>query len=174
MDRVEPLKLTVNAVSELTTVNTRPLINAPLSIERGLLTVPIITEETGSEAREESTVKELEKESTTFKQRGGRRPGAGRPLGSPNRLTRPLKELAALHSEDCIAVLVELRDHAEAEQVRLAAANSLLDRGYGRPRQELDVTQNEGLRVIVYGPSGDVRPALTEQVTDESETVDNS
>ena len=114
-----------------------------------------------------------EKQSNAIKQRGGRRPGAGRPLGVPNKLTRPLRELAALHSEDCISVLVHLRDHAEAEQVRLAAANSLLDRGYGRPRQELDVNQNEGLRVIVYGPAGDERPALTDQVTDEAEIVDN-
>jgi len=48
-------------------------------------------------------------------------------------------------------VLVQLRDHAEAEHVRLLAANSLLDRGHGRPRQEVDVTQNNGVRVIVYG-----------------------
>ena len=36
-----------------------------------------------------------EKESNSIKLRGGRRPGAGRPLGSPNKLTRPLRELAA-------------------------------------------------------------------------------
>ena len=104
-----------------------------------------------------------EKESKEIKHRGGQRPGAGRPLGAPNKLTRPLKELAALESEGCIAVLVQLRDHAEAEQVRLAAANSLLDRGHGRPRQEVDVTQNEGLRVFVYGrptPALDVPPSL--------------
>lgn len=112
-----------------------------------------------------------EKESATFKGIGGRRPGAGRPFGSPNKLTRPLKELAALHSEDCIAVLVELRDHAEAEQVRLAAATALLDRGHGKPRQEVDLTQNEGLRVYVYGkPVGavlEVQPALEDYSREE-------
>lgn len=103
-----------------------------------------------------------EKESNSIKLRGGRRPGAGRPLGSPNKLTRPLRELAALHSEDCIAVLVELRDHAEAEQVRLAAANALLDRGHGRPRQEVDVNDDDRVTIIVRGrePVPDVRPAL--------------
>ncbi len=112
-----------------------------------------------------------EKESRSIKRVGGRRAGAGRPLGSPNKLTRPLKELAALHSEDCIAVLVELRDHAEAEQVRLAAATALLDRGHGKPRQEVDLTQNEGLRVYVYGkPVGavlDVPPALENHSREE-------
>ena len=106
----------------------------------------------------------LEKESNIIKSRGGRRPGAGRPLGSPNKLTRPLKELAALHSEDCIAVLVELRDHAEAEQVRLAAANALLDRGHGRPRQEIDVNDEGHVTIIVQRstppPVLEVRPAL--------------
>ena len=109
-------------------------------------------------------MKKLEKESNVIKSRGGRRPGAGRPLGVPNKLTRPLRELAALHSEGCIAVLVELRDHAEAESVRLAAANALLDRGHGRPRQEIDVHDEGRVTIIVQGstprPVLDVRPAL--------------
>jgi hypothetical protein len=122
-------------------------------------------------------VQNPEKESNSTKPRGGRRPGAGRPLGAPNKLTRPLRELAASHSEDCIAVLVELRDHAEAEQVRLAAATALLDRGHGKPRQEVDVTQNQGLRVFVYGkpsPVLHVQPALTDHSTDETENVEAS
>ena len=116
-----------------------------------------------------------EKESRTIGQVGGRRPGAGRPLGSPNKLTRPLKELAALHSEDCIAVLVELRDHAEAEHVRLAAANSLLDRAHGKPRQEIDLSEDNKLTIIVNrggGPVLAVPPALEDHANDEAETVE--
>ena len=119
-----------------------------------------------------------EKVSNSISKRGGRRPGAGRPLGVPNKLTRPLRELAALHSEDCIAVLVELRDHAEAEQVRLAAANALLDRGHGRPRQEIDVNDDEHVTIIVQrstpSPVLEVRPALEPHATDEAETVEES
>jgi len=108
-------------------------------------------------------VQNHEKESNLIKPRGGRRPGAGRPPGAPNKLTRPLKELAAQYTEDSIHTLVTLRDHAESEQVRLLAANSLLDRAHGRPRQEVDLTRSEGLRVFVYGkpsPVRDVQPAL--------------
>lgn len=111
-----------------------------------------------------------EKESNIIKSRGGRRPGAGRPLGVPNRLTRPLRELAALHSEDCIAVLIELRDHAEAEQVRLAAANSLLDRGHGKPRQEIDLSDDGKVTVIINrgGNAVDVQPALEDHSREEA------
>lgn len=115
-----------------------------------------------------------EKESQVISKRGGRRPGAGRPLGVPNKLTRPLRELAALHSEDCIAVLVQLRDHAEAEQVRLAAANSLLDRGHGKPRQEIDFRDDGKVTVIIKrgGNALDVQPALANHSTDEADTME--
>ena len=116
----------------------------------------------------------LEKKLTSIKSHGGKRPGSGRPLGSSNKLTRPLKELAALHSEDCIAVLVELRDHAEAEHVRLAAANALLDRGYGRPRQAIDMHADESLTIIVNrsGQAVDVLPAIADHATEEAETTE--
>jgi hypothetical protein len=78
----------------------------------------------------------------TRKPVGGKRPGTGRPLGSPNKITRPLKELAADFSEACLKRLVHLSEHAESEQVRLAANIAVLDRGHGRPRQEIDLTRD--------------------------------
>lgn len=105
----------------------------------------------------------IEKESNEIKRRrGGTRPGAGRPLGTPNKLTRPVKELAVSYGPDSIERLVQLRDSAESEQVQFAAARELLDRAYGRPRQELDVNQNQGIRVIVYGPAEPVPDAAIE------------
>jgi hypothetical protein len=68
----------------------------------------------------------------TRKPKGGRRPGAGRPPGAPNKLTRPVRELAADYSEGCIHRLVHLSQHAESEQVRLAANIVVLDRAHGR------------------------------------------
>ena len=93
----------------------------------------------------------IEQKSSEIKhRRGGIRPGAGRPLGSPNKLTRPVKELAADQGPASIAKLIQLRDHAESEQVQYAACRELLDRGLGKARQELDVTQHAGVTVHVH------------------------
>jgi hypothetical protein len=121
---------------------------------------------------------EKESKSKKFKAgRGGAREGAGRPPGAPNKLTRPLKELAAQYTEDSIHTLVMLRDHAESEQVRLQAANSLLDRGHGRPRQEIDLTGDKSVTVIVQRQTGtvlDVLPALEDHAIEEAVRVDHA
>ena len=80
---------------------------------------------------------------------GGRREGSGRPAGALNKLTRPVKELACDQGPESIARLVQLRDEAESEQVRFAAAKELLDRAYGRARQEIDVNSDRSIQVIV-------------------------
>src|SRR5690349_8236567 len=82
---------------------------------------------------------------------GGKREGAGRPPGAFNKITRPVKELAAEHGPDSIEKLIHLRDHAESEQVQFAAARELLDRAYGRPKTELSVADTT-LQVIVNKP----------------------
>ena len=68
---------------------------------------------------------------------GGIRIGAGRPLGSRNRATADIKEglseLAKTHTEAALEVIVDLMRHSLSDNVRLAAACSLLDRGYGKP-----------------------------------------
>lgn len=129
----------------------------------------------GHQQKGGTIVQNPEKESISIKARGGRRPGAGRPLGVPNKLTRPLKELAAQYTEGSIITLVALRDHAASEQVRLQAANALLDRGHGKPRQEIDLSEDNKLTIIVNrggGPVLDVPPALDDHAPDEAETVE--
>ena len=106
-----------------------------------------------------------EKKSKEIKsRRGGAREGAGRPAGAANKLTRPVKALAASYGPASISRLVQLRDGAASEQVRFAAAKELLDRAYGRPRQEIDLTGDKSVTVIVQrqtSPVLDVLPALT-------------
>lgn len=72
-------------------------------------------------------------------QRGGKRSGAGRPQGRRNRATvahkLTLEELARSHTEVALGVLVEIAQRGQSEAARVSAANAILDRGYGKPRQ---------------------------------------
>ena len=102
---------------------------------------------------EELSVQKLEIESKGFKGHGGKRAGAGRPLGSPNKLTRPVRELAAAYGPDALYTLVEIMNHGESETARIAAAKELLDRGHGRPKTELEVNRRS-IHVIVDRSGG--------------------
>ena len=98
-------------------------------------------------------MQDLERESREINRHGGRRPGAGRPLGSPNKLTRPVRELAAAYGPDALNTLVEIMNHGESETARIAAAKELLDRGHGRPKTELEVNRRS-IHVIVDRSGG--------------------
>jgi hypothetical protein len=80
---------------------------------------------------------------------GGKRVGAGRPQGALNKLTRPVKELAASQGPASIEKLVHLRDSAQSEQVQFAAAKELLDRAYGRTRQDIDVNGDKRVIIVI-------------------------
>lgn len=71
--------------------------------------------------------------------RGGARKGAGRPVGRQSRATRTqkatLSELARAHTATALGVLVSVAQKGESESARVAAANAILDRAYGKPTQ---------------------------------------
>ncbi len=87
--------------------------------------------------------------------RGGARPGAGRKPGVPDKATgeqrASLEELARTHTELALSVLVHVADKGESESARVGAANAILDRGYGRPRQAMDVTADVKVENIDVG-----------------------
>lgn len=70
----------------------------------------------------------FEKQSVEIRGRGGRRPGAGRPLGSPNRLTQPLKELASEYGQAALLTLAEIMMHGESETARIQASRGCITR----------------------------------------------
>jgi hypothetical protein len=78
----------------------------------------------------------------------GRRfqPGqSGNPRGRPKR-DLEVAELARLYTADAIATLVSLMsDSGAPPSARVAAATAILDRGWGRPPQALDVTQRHSI-----------------------------
>jgi hypothetical protein len=69
--------------------------------------------------------------------RGGRRTGAGRKPGVPNKATAEIKEIARKHGADAIKRLAHLMTKAESEQAQVAACKELLDRAYGKPAQAI-------------------------------------
>lgn len=70
---------------------------------------------------------------------GGKRPGAGRKKGSPNKATADIKAAAQEYTEDALRVLASIMTKSESDAARVAAANSILDRGYGKPKQSVDL-----------------------------------
>lgn len=80
--------------------------------------------------------------------RGGSRQGAGRPKGAKDKATRDagatIGELARAHAEDAIQTLVQVAKSGASDSARVAAANALLDRGFGRPPQALEHTGKNG------------------------------
>lgn len=67
---------------------------------------------------------------------GGKRPGAGRPKGVPNRSTSELKAAAQRYTDDALKTLAEIMtDDDQPGPARVSAANAILDRGYGKPMQ---------------------------------------
>lgn len=71
--------------------------------------------------------------------RGGKREGAGRPKGAVNKATADIREAAQEYSERALMVLVQVATAGESEAARVAAANAILDRAHGKPKQAVDV-----------------------------------
>lgn len=97
---------------------------------------------------------------TTIKQRGGWRPGAGRKKGVPNKLTAGIKALASQYGPDALETLVRIMNEGESEQARIAAAKELLDRGFGRPAQALELYRGREVTVIVDRSRANSTPKL--------------
>jgi Family of unknown function (DUF5681) len=66
---------------------------------------------------------------------------SGNPGGRPKGIAE-VRELARKHTKDAITTLAELMNKAGSEQARIMAANSLLDRGWGKPTQPTSGDEN--------------------------------
>jgi hypothetical protein len=89
----------------------------------------------------------------------------GRVKGSVNKVTATLRELAQPHTEEALNLLLALmRDDSINPDTRLRAAMQILDRGHGKPRQELEVKQD----VTNPFPPREVLDAIYEKAMAES------
>ena len=89
-----------------------------------------------------------EKQSNDFK-RGGVRAGAGRRKGGKNPKTLEIEAAARLYAADALAALRHVAHEGESEGARVSAAVALLDRGYGRARQSVELSGAVELPTIV-------------------------
>ncbi len=69
----------------------------------------------------------------------GRKTG-GRKAGTPNKVTAEIKGLAQMHGEAAIYELVRLMTEARSEMVRVVAIGEILNRGYGKASQHVELT----------------------------------
>jgi hypothetical protein len=92
---------------------------------------------------------------------GGSKPGerrGGRKPGTPNKVTAELAGLARVHTPDALAALVVvMNDPAAPAAARVSAANALLDRGHGKPRQALEHGGTDGGPIVIYMDEIDAR-----------------
>jgi hypothetical protein len=84
---------------------------------------------------------------------GGRRAGAGRKQGIPNRCSAEVRTIAQEFGPRCIEILAAMAGltdgpPATAEPVRLGALKELLDRAYGRATQP--VSGDDSAAPIAY------------------------
>ncbi len=68
---------------------------------------------------------------------GGKREGAGRKKGIPNKATAEIKELAQQYAPAAVKELGRLMIEAESEAARVSAIKEILDRAYGKAPQAL-------------------------------------
>jgi hypothetical protein len=96
-----------------------------------------------------------------FARKKGERFG-GRKKGTPNKSTAEIRALAQEYGPAAIKKLAHLMDNAESESTQQQAAKDLLERGYGKPPQDITVGSDPDKplvhrieRVIVNSPNRD-------------------
>lgn len=87
--------------------------------------------------------------------RGGKREGAGRPKGAVSKATASIKAAASEFSSEALSVLVTVaRDGGAPAAARVAAANAILDRAHGKPKQSVElegeVDVNQTVTAVEY------------------------
>jgi hypothetical protein len=92
---------------------------------------------------------------------GGSKPGerrGGRKPGTPNKVTADVAALAREHTIDAINKLVAvMNDQAKPVAAQVMAANMILDRGHGKPRQALEHGGTDGGPIVIHLDEIDAR-----------------
>lgn len=105
---------------------------------------------------------------------GGKREGAGRPKGIVSEAKRQISEMAKEYGETALQVLVDIAvNDQEPSSSRVSAAMALLDRGYGKPSQSVDVSNTDGTLATIDATkltTEQKKALLAAMITDEPDT----
>ena len=83
----------------------------------------------------------------------------GTPGGRPKQDPK-IRELACVHGEEAVLTLVAMMTNKRSPpSTRVAAANAILDRAYGKPSSSLELTGKEGEALIPDRYEGWTEPA---------------
>jgi hypothetical protein len=81
----------------------------------------------------------------------------GRALGTLNKVTREIKELACPYGPEALGALVEvMRSNDSPAAARIAAAREVLDRAYGKPAPGINPAGADDQMPILIDPDPDV------------------
>jgi hypothetical protein len=76
---------------------------------------------------------------------GGAREGAGRKKGSPNKATASIRNAAREYTDEALSTLVKvMADDSAPHAAKVSAANSVLDRGFGKPSTVISGDEDGG------------------------------
>lgn len=89
----------------------------------------------------------------------------GRAKGTLNKRTLEqgvtVSELAQKYAPEAIETLVQIMRVSESDPAKIAAANSLLDRGYGKPGQSLEIGNKDGKPFVTINPNMSDQDAIS-------------
>ena len=95
---------------------------------------------------------------------GGKRPGAGRPKGARNKATAEVKsaiaDLLTPHVPKAIQTLLDIMENGGSESARIAAAQTVFDRVYGKAIQAIGGPEGGPIQVhmirrVIVDPAAD-------------------
>jgi Family of unknown function (DUF5681) len=99
---------------------------------------------------------------------------SGNPSGRPRGQARAIANLAfeaRKHAPLALRTLVDICRNGETEASRTVAANSILDRGFGRPTQSIDLSADGP--VVQFNLFGDMDPLEQRLLRDALKTIEH-
>ncbi len=97
---------------------------------------------------------------------------SGNPSGRP-KTEIDIAALARVHGPRCVKVVVDLLS-SEDEKMRLSAAIALLDRGFGRPKQEMDINSNSTIELHLVAARAISSTLIDQQSTPDTPTIEST